>query len=458
MNLPWVRLGLVLVSLGIPLKAPGQEPVLDHFYPSLIDSTTGRTLRLSDFTPAKQCGECHPTQHRQWSVSMHARAFDDPLFQAVWAEAYKEGGKRMERLCAGCHSPVGTLAEFVWVRDTGEIITDNIASEGVTCDLCHSTVSVRMLRRGGITGNAGLLVDPTGPKRGPYADAFSTFHGTEESELHKGSDLCGACHNVFHPVSHTRVARTHQEWSGSVYAENGIQCQDCHMVPPELVATVASTLKKPLLPGSTSAFDTFRTPFYPHTFSGANVAMAEFLGNDVHAQDARTLLRSAAAVSVSSGELDTGSGALEIQVTVRNEHAGHNLPTGMNEIRQMWLDVQVFDGEDQEPIWRSGGLDEAGRLDPETTLFRAVAVDADGVPTWKPWEVHSIAEDTSIPPKQAAVTRYRVPIGEHAGPFRVEAVLRYRSFSQQIADEYLKREGYRVPVVAMASASATVAR
>ena len=259
-------------------------------------------------------------------------------------------------------------------------------------------------------------------------------------------------------MSHTRVARTHQEWQQTIYAENDITCQDCHMVPPELVPSIAHSLKKPALPGATSVFETFRTPFYPHTFSGANVAIPELLGNHDHAADARTLLQQAASVAISEMELDTGEGLLAFTVTVRNEHAGHNLPTGMNEIRQMWLDVRVFQGEGKEPVWRSGALDEAGRIDPEAKLFRALAVDAKGQPTWKPWEVDRIAEDSSIPAKQSARVAYQVPVAADAGPLRVDATLRYRSFSQQIADDYLKREGYKVPVVPMASARATVER
>ncbi|HSH69970.1 MAG TPA: hypothetical protein VK997_08635, partial [Deferrisomatales bacterium] len=271
-------------------------------------------------------------------------------------------------------------------------------------------------------------------------------------------EICGACHNVFHPVSNTRIARTYQEWRDSVYAENDIQCQDCHMVPPVLVPQVAATLKKPTLPGSTSVFETFRSPFYPHTFSGANVPIPELLGNADHAADARTLLQQAASVTITDVEPDPENGTLTFLVTVRNEHAGHNLPTGMTEIRQMWLDVRVFQGEEKEPVWRSGGLDEAGRIDPEARLFRALAVDSSGRPTWKPWEVEGIAEDTSIPAKQSAKVEYRVPVAAAGGPLRVEATLRYRSFSQQIADDYLKRDGYRVPVIAMASARVEVAR
>jgi len=33
-----------------------------------------------------------------------------------------------------------------------------------------------------------------------------------------------------------------------------------------------------------------------------------------------------------------------LEVKVRNVAAGHNLPTSLTEVRQMWLDVQAVDG------------------------------------------------------------------------------------------------------------------
>ena len=133
------------------------------FYPSAMNTVTGLPVSPDQFTPAQRCAYCHPVQHEQWRGSMHANAFADPLYRAAWREASKELGGAMDRLCAGCHTPVGTAAEQVWIRSSGEIVIHPLAEEGVTCDFCHSVQSLVLLEKGGNPGNAGLVVIPDGP-------------------------------------------------------------------------------------------------------------------------------------------------------------------------------------------------------------------------------------------------------------------------------------------------------
>jgi len=428
------------------------------FYPSAINTVTGLPASPDEFRPAERCAYCHPVQHEEWRGSMHANAFRDPLYQAAWREASRDLGGSMDRLCAGCHTPVGTATELVWIREGGEIVIHPLAEEGVTCDFCHSVARVDLLERGGSPGNSGLVLDPAGPKRGPYADAFSTFHETAYSDVHTRSEFCGACHNVFHPVTGTAIARTYEEWKGSVYAAHEIQCQDCHMVPPEVAAQVAATLEKPALSGLSSNFGTERTPYFHHTFTGANAAIPALLGHPDHAEDAVARLKIAARVRVETPAPPLRGGEVELAVRVQNVRAGHNLPTSMSELRQMWLHVTVEDqGDGGRVLWESGGLGPDGRLAAGARTYGAQAVDADGVPTWKPWKLARISGDNSIPPRAQALEAYRVPVPPSAvGPLRVTATLRYRSFPQEVADQYLGKPEYRVPVVDMAADQALV--
>ena len=449
------RCAPLLALLLLAASAEGADP---PFYPSALNTSTGLPVSLSDFTPARECAYCHPFQHEQWQGSMHGQAFADPLFQAVWKEASRETGGKMDRFCAGCHTPTGTASEQVWIRETGEIVIDPLAEDGVTCDFCHSVERVILLERGGNPGNAGLSVDPDGPKRGPYLDAFSTFHETAYSDVHTRSEFCGACHNVFHPFSGTAIARTYEEWKGTIYAENEIHCQDCHMVPPDEAARVAATLEKPVLSGQTSNLGTERTPFFHHDFTGANAAMPTLLGYPDRAGEARARLQSAARLEVAGTGAPSPGREMEIAVRVQNVGAGHNLPTSMNEIRQMWLHVEARDGGEQgRLLWESGALADDGSLVPGTRTFGAQAVDDQGRPTWKPWQVSRIVSDNSIPARAQVLETYRVPLpADLRGPVRVAATLRYRSFPQQVADQYLGKSGYVVPVVDMASHQTTV--
>ncbi len=447
----------VALAVALPLLHPAgvARGGVPGFYPTTRDVATGGPVTPGAFQPARRCGYCHPLQYRQWKGSMHAAAFRDPLYRAVWREAVREGGSRLERACAGCHSPVGTAAELVWVRQTGEVVAHPRAEEGVTCDFCHSVV--RLLPAAG-GGRGGFLLDPSGPKRGPYRDAVSGFHGTQYSDLHTRSAFCGACHDVFHPAGAPAVARTFQEWRRSPYARAGIQCQDCHMVTAGEAALAAAALEKPVRSGETSAFGTERVPFFDHGFGGANLLVPHLLELEGR-QDAEIVerLRSAAVVELEA-PARAGAGPLRFAVKVRNVAAGHNLPTGMTELRQMWLHVSVVDtGLGGRMVWESGALDPAGRLDAEARTFGAHAVDERGRPTWKPWEVSRIVVDNSIPPRARATEFFEVPLpAGWAGPLEVRVRLRYRSLPQEVADRYLG--GVRVPVVDMAAARARVIR
>jgi cytochrome c553 len=42
-----------------------------------------------DYPSATKCGECHPTQYAQWSVSQHAYAQMSPIFNAMQAQSLK---------------------------------------------------------------------------------------------------------------------------------------------------------------------------------------------------------------------------------------------------------------------------------------------------------------------------------------------------------------------------------
>lgn len=444
---------LLVLLLAVP---GGAEEFV--FYPKILNTTTGLPASPGQFISAEKCAYCHPLQHEQWQGSMHANALADPLFRAVWRESSRETGGRTDRFCAGCHAPVGALTEQVWIRESGEIVIDPRADEGITCDFCHSVVAVKLLEKGGNPGNSGLAVDPEGAKQGPYADAHSTFHATAYSDVHTRSEFCGACHNVFHPVNNTAIARTYEEWKGSAYARAGIQCQDCHMVPPEVAPRVADTMEKAVRTGLTSVFDTERTPFFDHDFTGANAAVTTLLNQWGRANEARLRLRSAARLELIVPERVAPGGGMEVGVRVENARAGHNLPTSMTELRQMWLHLVVRDGgRDGAAVFESGGLDAKGRLGPEARRFGAQAVDSEGRSTWKPWRIARIVRDTSIPPRGAVTERFEIPLPPGAkGPFEVVVRLLYRSLPQEVADAYLDRPGWKVPLVEMAAARAQV--
>ena len=123
----------------------------------------------------------------------------------------------------------------------------------------------------------------------------------------------------------------------------------------------------------------------------------------------------------------------------------------------MWLDVTVKDPKG-EVLMRSGALDDHGAIDHEANIFRAVAVDKDGNETHKPWAISHFSEVRVIPPKGSdkSTFSFLLPDKIKKGELTIDAVLRYRSFSQHLADELLGEGAVEVPVVDMKTAAATL--
>ena len=234
------------------------------FFPSLINTHTGKPVKSSEFTSPDVCGGCHTEIYRQWNGSMHSHAYVDPVFQALWKLGSKETEGLTDKLCGGCHTGIGTVSEEVVMKD-GEFQVSEIARRGVQCDLCHTVVKSTFLETPTHEPqNASIVLEPGEVKRGPYKDSRSPFHETAYSELHTKSEFCANCHHVFHPVNNFHIERTYDEWKYSIYAQKGIQCQDCHMMPVEQAIETAKTLKKQKNPGKASTTGPERDQVYTH--------------------------------------------------------------------------------------------------------------------------------------------------------------------------------------------------
>ncbi|MCZ7383661.1 MAG: hypothetical protein O8C63_02805, partial [Candidatus Methanoperedens sp.] len=145
-----------------------------------------------------------------------------------------------------------------------------------------------------------------------------------------------------------------------------------------------------------------------------------------------------------------------IQVKVTNIGAGHKLPTGLTEAREMWLDVSVKDAKGNE-IFRSGALDKEGNVDPNAVIYRTVLGDASGNPTLKVWAADHVISDTRIPPKGNSLEKYNFLLPENAqGPLTVEAKLYYHTASQGLADLLFGKGAVNVPEIEMTKATANL--
>ena len=422
------------------------------FFPSLFNTKTGGPVSSTEFEDPGRCKICHGEIYKQWKGSMHSNAWIDPVFQALWKIGDDETNGAIRNLCAGCHSPIGTVGEEIFFDpEKGRFGASDIAEKGVQCDFCHTVVESSWRDTPAAQPmNGSLIMDPGDVKRGPYKDSDSPGHDTAYSELHTTAEFCGSCHNVFHPSTNFPIERTYDEWKQSVYAQAGIVCQDCHMMPLEKAIEVARTLKKPVNPGKASPLGPERDNVYTHEFVGGNFTVTALLGAEKHSKIAIGRLQSAAELKIHLPDKAVMGQLVRFKVEVLNVGAGHNLPTSLTEVRQMWLDVTVSDPKGKV-LMRSGAINDHGAIDPEANIFRAVAVDKDGNVTHKPWAISHFSEVRVIPPKGSDTSTYTflMPANLKKGELSIKSVLRYRSFSQHLADELLGKGKIQVPVVDM---------
>ncbi len=114
-----------------------------------------------------------------------------------------------------------------------------------------------------------------------------------------------------------------------------------------------------------------------HWFSGGNASLLEYLGEKEAAERARETLRNAGQIDIVSvpGSVQPGQMATA-QVKVTNSGAGHKLPTGFPEGREVWIDFQVTDKNGNE-IYRLGQI-ENDLTEQGTKNFKVHLGDKDG--------------------------------------------------------------------------------
>lgn len=444
-----------------------------RFPPSYVSTEGHRDVKPEDWTDPRICGQCHSKQYEGWNGSMHSNAFKDPVYQALWALAEK-ADPSMRNHCGTCHTPIGITTGTVEFHPDeglhGKFTAPPIAEMGVSCDVCH-TISGTNLQKTAVLehGNASFITSPGPKKRATLKDAESPYHETEYSEHHARSDFCGNCHNIFHPGNNFPIERTYDEWKYSIYAQNDIQCQDCHMVPVAVAEKVADTLKRPhelndpSLEGFAALGGKWRKVVHKHGFVGGNAVITAALkaqdgenpeetGRDQNVEEAITRLKGAASLKL---YIKNKAGHLhQLKVKVTNERAGHHLPTSLTEVRQVWLEVIVKDDQGRE-LLRNGTLTEANEVPKEAVIFNAHAVDKDGQDTMLPWEITRFVDVNTIPPKGYKYGKYYFNVPDDAKQVTVTAKLHYRSFSQGLADLLLGKDKVKVPAVEMVTIEET---
>ncbi len=363
-------------------------------FSSAVLAAQEKQLTEADFTSAQQCGVCHQEIYEQWSNSMHARSATDSLYRYVASQAIEQSEGRLKGFCLSCHLPVASVTGGL--DDSAEPVKWDsfgpVAMQGVTCDFCHTASAEENLTQEIVPGFLVLRrTGSTAVKYGRHADASGAHHPVQPSKFLTSPQFCAACHSFKHPVAGIEVQNTYREWQQSPYAEQGIRCQDCHM-PPYAGASAVGAAERPRL--------------HAHVFKGGYSEM----------------IRRAATVSV-EGRMrgKRKRRRVEIEAAVTNSGAGHSIPTGLPGIREMWLEIEVFDSQ---------GKLTARRQFP----YGARLLKADGTMAL-PWEAYERRDNRLIPPGKTRKVRLEIPLTNTAQlPVRIRASLFMRRLPESLSN------------------------
>jgi hypothetical protein len=413
------------------------------FFPHRANTPDNLLLRPQDFDDAQVCGACHTEIYRQWRTSMMAHSWEEPIYRALLWHASEATDGQVDNFCTGCHTPIGlTTGQITSAvnRASVEFTAQHNPMPGVDCETCHNISARTGLDNGAYVLSPRTNGKPT--KFGPRQDAVSPYHDTLYSGLHTRSDFCATCHNVTHPFSSVAVERTYDEWLESPYSLSGATCQSCHM---------------PGFAGQAAIMGPHREDVASHWFSGANAAVLEYLGQREAAQRARESLRRAAQIEFHDipAQMVPGEQA-SVRIKVANVGAGHKLPTGFPEGREVWIDFRVIDGKGTE-LYRLGAVKD-GATEQGTRNFKVHLGDKDGKELdIEVWNATQILSDNRILPKGYDIREFSFLVPADAtGPVTLKATLNYWPFPQRLVDHLLGPKQLQVEITPMAEAETSV--
>lgn len=409
-------------------------------------------LAGAELPPVGQCAVCHTDATTQWQSSLHAQAVTDDYYLAVATLFIEERGVEAVRYCASCHNPVGLMRGEVdrtaapppagantnnkayASRALGvHLPLSDAAAEGVTCTVCHAAVATAAPPH---NGNLTLQSDAAALPESAFGRlalrAAPDRHAAQVMPaLISDAALCGACHNVYTEAGEP-LEPTYDEWLASPYPAEGKTCQSCHM--PDVQARRADS-------GLVQAVAAHGgIPGAPSSLPGTV--------NDT------ALLRTAAELAL---DLQQGD-QWRVTVNVTNRGAGHQLPTGAADLRQLWLEVALRDAVGVT-VWQSGSFDAYGALTPDTIQFHKVLGDAAGRPVelHRFWVATQVLSDTTLAPRETRAIPFTLSRPDPTrGPYTLTARLLYRDVSQSFAEFALNRPAPDLPIYEMAAAELTV--
>jgi nitrate/TMAO reductase-like tetraheme cytochrome c subunit len=390
------------------------------------------------FGTPKNCAQCHKEIYMEWRQAMMSQAYSHPwdeieYFKLAIPQAEKDPKVAdIKAGCNGCHAPA---ALFIGDVPPPLPSANSRANEAVSCDICHTISGFK----GEMPFNYNYILSPGKVKFGPRKNAESPEHETQYSDFIQSPDFCATCHNEKNPYG-VWVKSTQLEWKDGPYSKQGVRCQDCHMWHA---------------PGKSADMGNSLPDMAHHNFPGGHVPAK---------------LRGAIEMKVyaDAEELSPGEKTV-IRVHLYNAKAGHKIPTGSAEERQLWLEVHAIDAKGTRytlPVDKKGFAGEEYTITSNTLAFQDIGDMMIGIPDFKglkrddleeghrifrlpyfdprgrmtigQWNTASLGVDYRIGPRETKIESYTwtLPQNLPEGNLRIEAKLYYRLLIKSVG-EYL---------------------
>jgi hypothetical protein len=291
--------------------------------------------------------------------------------------------------------------------------------EGVQCDFCHRAKD--NYKRESLYDKSTMLPAGNG---GFFVESTNIFDGLDDvprpkdaaEDFQKSAFLCGTCHDVTNPFIMTETVlvegkdppkmlhpleRTFTEWYWSDFRDKK-PCQECHK--PMRFVGAQSWL---LYPGLDDLWGDLDQQWVDR---GIDLTTSRAVALEDGMKENRRFMKKCAKLEFVNSQ-KKGSPGKEVTVTVRvTNKAGHKLPTGYGEGRQMWIHIKAVD-KDGNIVFENGELKDGGLDRTSPNKVKKVyeqKIEADGyhpnVIAEDDKEFHfvllnKIVKDNRIPPK-----------------------------------------------------------
>lgn len=431
--------------------------IVYKFYFNRGQEEVTQTFHIDQFVAADTCGACHSDIYAQWENSMHHFSHKDRIYKN-FSDFFRKGLNDPDEIkeaesCVKCHTPVGFVTGYPTKSSDDREKIPELAQMGIQCDYCHSAITAHKIYNNDLKLEPGNGEDNPGVKRGPFKDSESDYHGVAYSEFHTNSEICGTCHDVKHVVFETDLETTYTEWKNGPYNSDNpnerITCQGCHMYQRPDVPATGST-ERPANPGYAADGGPEREHIFTHYFVGANAYLPELNGDLEKSQMAISRLQNSATLAIDKKDLDQN----KLVIEVKNIGAGHYLPTGLTDVRQMWLEIEVKD-KSGNTVFTSGVRDKNQYLPHDTIIYNTIFGDGKGNPVLNISKAREILKDKRVPPKQSLFETLVLPQKDLKGG-QINVSLFYRSASQKLMDKITGKGTNLLPIVKMAEAKAEI--